>query len=80
MNLYKFIQILRSSMARKKIKSGVESVLDQLRIQLIPVQNKNYDSTSQKQVVQQLISLMVFNLHKKGRPRKDDEGELAYAL
>jgi len=67
-------------MSRRRSKSGKQAVLDNLRVQLIPVRKDSLDVVSHRQVVQHLISSMVLALHKRGRPKKNEEGELAHAV
>lgn len=67
-------------MARRRSKSGKQAALDELRVQLIPVRKDSFDAVSHRQVVQHLISSMVLALHKRGRPKKTEEGELAHAI
>lgn len=80
MMLNSFLQMLWRFMAHKKNQNGKSAVLDCLRVQLIPTTNNSFDFQYQKQSVQNLISLMVSNSHKKGRPKKncDEADEVKY--
>ena len=63
-------------MARRSSSRGKMAALASLRVLLIPVQKDSFDGDSHRKVVQHLISLMVLNLHKRGRPKKNAEGEI----
>ncbi len=67
-------------MARRESRSGKRAAIANLRVQLIPVRKENFDVTTHRQVIGHLLSMMVLNLHKRGRPKKNEEGELSYAI
>lgn len=63
-------------MARKKIKHGKAAVLDQLRVELSPVEDKTAKSSTRRKTVQQIIGMMISDLHRRGRPTKNEDGEI----
>lgn len=67
-------------MARRSSLNSKKAVLKDLRIQLISVPTDISEGKFHREVVQKLIGLMVANVHKRGRPKKDQEGELANAV
>ncbi|MEK6773220.1 MAG: hypothetical protein AABY64_04715 [Bdellovibrionota bacterium] len=79
MKLNSLMQIFRNIMARKKIKAGNFAMLDQLRVQLNPVEDKTHRSATRRKAVQQLIGMMISDLHRRGRPRKDADGGISNA-
>lgn len=82
MSLSNLIQKFWRFMTHKKNQNGKAAVLDNLRVQLLPTEKSSFDFQYQKQAVQNLISLMVSNSRKKGRPKKneDDADEVKYAV
>jgi len=80
MNQFKLAQTIRSFMARRGTRNGKKAILESLRVQLIPVRKENLDVEEQRDVVRHLLSAMVLNSRKRGRPKKSEEGELKYAL
>lgn len=66
-------------MARTTRNGGKQAILDGLRVQLIPAEDTSGKAREYKLAAQHLISLMVANLHRRGRPKKED-GEKSYAL
>lgn len=79
MNLNKMVLIIRKIMARKNCESGKAAILNNLRVQLNPVVDKTHKSSTRKKSVQQLIGMMIADLHRRGRPRKTDEGDILNA-
>lgn len=67
-------------MARKTRNGGKKATLDGLRVQLIPVEDTSAKARDYRLAVQHLIGLMVADLHRRGRPKKDDGKEEAYAV
>lgn len=65
-------------MPRKTGRGGKKAILDQLRVQLIPVSDRSPNARNHRLVVQHLLGLMVADLHRRGRPKKE-EGEISYA-
>lgn len=80
MSLSKLIHIFRSFMVRRRSRSGRLAAIENLRVQLIPAHKEKFDIEAHRKVVQQLISMMVLNLKKRGRPRKEEEGVLNHAI
>lgn len=79
MKLNSLMQIFRNIMARKKIKTGKFAFLDQLRAQLNPVEDKTHKSATRRKVVQQIIGMMISDLYRRGRPKKDEDGGISNA-
>lgn len=67
-------------MARRGTKDGKRAILENLRVQLIPVHKENFNAKEQRNVVAHLLSVMVLNSRKRGRPRKSEEGEFGNAV
>ena len=80
MSLNKLIQILGNFMTRKRSKGGRMAAIENLRVQLKAVQKEQFDKEAHRQVVRELISMMVLNLHKRGRPKKKSEGGFSHAI
>ena len=66
-------------MARKTRNGGKKAILDGLRVQLIPVEDTSGKGRNYKLAVHHLISLMVADLHRRGRPKKEN-GDESYAV
>ena len=79
MNLIEFIQAWRSYMARKTGRAGKRPRLDLMRVRLIPVVSEKKSAEARKTNIQYLLSMMMLNLHKRGRPRKHDDEEMSHA-
>lgn len=58
-------------MARRGTREGKKAVLENLRVELISVSRENFDAAKQRDVVRHLLSEMVLNARKRGRPKKD---------
>lgn len=67
-------------MARTRKISAKRAALDQLRVNLFVGEGKGPNGPDLKESLRQLISVMVLGLHKRGRPRKSEEGELTYEV
>jgi hypothetical protein len=66
-------------MARRKGQAGKRPRLDQMRVRLIPVVSEKKSAEARKANIQHLISLMMLDLSKRGRPRKHDPEETPHA-
>jgi hypothetical protein len=61
-------------MAAARSRGGKCATADQLRVELIPYRDSDQDGRKRKESVQKIIGLMFMNLHKRGRPKKNDGG------
>lgn len=80
MSLNKLILALREFMTRRKPRGSGTAAIENLRVQLIPVQKEKADLDSHRKMVGELIGIMVLNLRKRGRPKKTEEGGLSHAI
>ena len=71
MILSKFIPTFWSYMARKQSRRRQTRTADELRVELVPVLTSSEDKQSRTEAVNKIIGLMVMNIHKRGRPRKE---------
>ena len=67
-------------MARTRKISAKRAALDQLRVNLYVGEGTRPIGPDPKESLRQLISTMVLGLHKRGRPRKTEEGELLHEV
>ena len=79
MKLSKLVSTFRNIMTQKSQKTGDAKPLDSLTVQLNPVKDQTSRSFERKKSVQHIISMMVADLHRRGRPCKNEEGELSHA-
>lgn len=80
MNQNRFILIIRRFMSRKAAKGAKMALLNQLRVQLIPNPDHTSEGRNYRIVVQHLLGLMVADLHRRGRPKKNSDEENFYAV
>lgn len=80
MSLNKLILAIREFMTRRKPRGSGTAAIENLRVQLIPVQKENADLESRRKMVGELIGMMVLNLRKRGRPKKTEEGGFGHAI
>ena len=78
MNLSKFIQFFGVFMTRKISSGDKAALLESLRVELIPVAPKTGEDHVRKDAVRQILSSMVSSLHRRGRPKKQNE-EVSHA-
>lgn len=58
-------------MARRGTRDGKKAILESLRVHLISVIRENFDAAKQRETVRHLLSEMVLNSRKRGRPKKN---------
>lgn len=75
MNLSKVIQKWNILMAKKIALGGKRPAQAQLQIQLIPTNESTSEFQSRKEEVQVLLTNMFLQVRKRGRPKKNEEGE-----
>lgn len=66
-------------MEHKKIFEALKALGDQPCVRLIPVYEDEQQFVSRKTEVQIILTDMFMRLHKRGRPKKDQREEDAYA-
>jgi hypothetical protein len=71
MNLSKFLYLIGEFMDRKIKRSEKIAFIESLRVELIPVPLQEGKKQKQFYSVKSILSLMVSNLHRRGRPVKE---------
>mgnify|MGYP007080472283 CR=1 FL=1 len=66
-------------MARLRKLRGQDPQRELPRVRLIPTVDLSDDDTRRKEDIDSLLTIIVANLHKRGRPKKIMEEELPHA-
>ena len=73
MNLNKLFQDWSIRMAQKAKDAVKRRPIADMRVKLIPIVDELNNFTELKTEIQNLITMMVSNLHKRGRPKKQND-------
>ena len=79
MRLNKLFNMFGKFMTQKNQKVDKRAALDNLLVKLSPHKDESNKSASRKKSVQLIISMMISDLHRRGRPKKDEEGDSSHA-
>ena len=60
-------------------KISKRAALENLSVKLSPHKDKSNRSATRKKSVQLIISMMISDLHRRGRPKKDEEEGFSHA-